>query len=695
MLKRIILNRKKSKELIGLFLALFFAVFLVVRIYSAKPGIYQLKIEGYASQKSGICQVFYDIGSGFNETHSVRSKGFRTDGISTVSVQIPIKNINALRHIRIDPGNQPGIISIKSISLEYISFLTGDSYSDIQIKPSEIKKYFVSSAHIDRFEAVDNQLKIVSSGEDPYFVSNDRFNHVFLHQDAFESRLKRHSRIAVSLKSALILFILMLVLIVYLKRKRIEDFYNHYFDPIFQLILKGAQKYLYEDKRETKEEKNRKTVSLVLNFCILLVFIWFLFQVVFFATKIKYGIAPDETHHFWLNRTFFQTEGIFLKDSPKTYSHGTVSTIPYLYHLILGKLLRFNLLDISPLIFWRSINVLLSFSYFVFAYLLIREITSNKIIQLCSLVIQSNILMFVFLSGMISYDNMVNLVGAVSLFLLLRFLKTYSRLYLFLLLTTMMVGGLVKITYLPLILIQLAVFVPFSIKIYQNRHIILFRPLLKIEWLLFPLMFVLLLLCLKLYLGNIVTYGSIFPSADKVISQEKALKYYAQSRVVKQMKKTRVQREKMSFPRFVKSYYYRAQSVIFGIMGHKNLPKAKKDLKNYNYILLVYLLIAMISLKFILKDYQLLILFGISAAYIVVVFFVNYYAYSIHHVFGAALQGRYNFVVLAGAASFFAYTYLFRFNDKVKTLLTLLLAAVFVPGGFFYFLTKAGLDWYR
>ncbi len=653
----------------------------VNEVWTTESGSFVIETEVHSSQKREIYQIFYDIGHGYREQNANYTWVVHSQQFDKVSIKIPASVIQNIRRLRFDPGVHKTRIAIKSMSLKFTSNLSGKTETISRIEPGDIFQNFQPGHHITDYRLVDGQVMFNATGNDPALFSSKEFVKKFL-SGPFQERLKSHNLMTRLARIFVSLLILIVCSLIYIKRR-----------PIIEFCVRFTNRYLFENPEKTEYQYNKKT-AFILNAIVLGIFIWFGFQVIYFASHIRYAVSPDESHHFWMSRLFYQTRDFFLKDGPGTYAFGTVSTIPYLYHLILGKLLHFNVCDVSRLAFWRGINVTLSLSYFIFAYLLIREITANKIIHIASLIIQSNLLMFVFLSGMISYDNLVNLLGVISSLCILLFLKTQLRIYLWLVLITMMVGGLTKISYLPLIIIQLVVILPFLPAVFRNAVSILSPPLLKMEWILIPVMIILLGLCFKLYLGNIVNYGSVFPSAEKVISKEIAMKYYGQSKVLDQLIKSKAQRGELPFTKFARRYYYRAQSIILGIMAHLNMPKTTREMEKYNNVLLFYLFVLLISLKFILQDYRLLVLFSISALYILTVFFVNYWAYQNHFAFGVALQGRYHFPVLASAVSFFSYTFLFRFNDQVKLLLVGILALIFIPGGFFWFLSKAGPEWF-
>ncbi len=116
-------------------------------------------------------QLFYDIGRGFTEKHSVKVPVKAS--AAPVSVQFVFKpGFKNLNSVRIDPGTAPGIIVLHSISLSYNSnFYTWDIQGILSdFKPANDLRPFTVS---------NNGILIESNGDDPYFVSRPDFNRVF------------------------------------------------------------------------------------------------------------------------------------------------------------------------------------------------------------------------------------------------------------------------------------------------------------------------------------------------------------------------------------------------------------------------------------------------------------------------------------------------------------------------------------
>jgi len=419
---------------------------------------------------------------------------------------------------------------------------------------------------------------------------------------------------------------------------------------------------------------------------------WFVFQEAYFALNIKLGVSPDEIHHYTLSNLYSQTQSIPLKDTISTYQFGPVSTTPYLYHLIMGKSLNLNVFHLQPLLFLRIFNIILSLISLYFFYQLIKLITKDKIIQVCSLIIQTNLLMYVFLSSMVSYDNLINLLSIISTFLLLKFIDKFKRIYLLLIILITLLGTLTKFTYFPLVFIQ-SLILSVYFKNYINRQFLL-KKLSTKEWLvIFPIIF-LTIINLNFYLNNYINYKQLDPSPEKVIDQALLQKYNLQFQRNQEAQETIKDRPLIKLNIFSKKYFYQTEGTIFGILGHINQIKYTNDLKPYNLLVIISLILFLLKIKSILKNKTITVLLIISVLYMMIVFVNNYYQYLTYRIFGLALQGRYNFPVLPNLIIIFIYSLLSPFNKKIKILITLLISILFITGGFFWFISKSTPEWY-
>jgi len=131
----------------------------------------QVILQIVSPEKSDIYQLFYDTGTGFNETESVRYAVDQGEGIKDVIFSLPV-SLGQVNSIRIDPGSQPTLIKVKSIKL----VSDGKEY---HWNATEILQNFRPAMYIDNFSEKESLLYINSTGIDPAFVSSVNFNTLF------------------------------------------------------------------------------------------------------------------------------------------------------------------------------------------------------------------------------------------------------------------------------------------------------------------------------------------------------------------------------------------------------------------------------------------------------------------------------------------------------------------------------------
>ena len=132
-----------------------------------------------------------------------------------------------------------------------------------------------------------------------------------------------------------------------------------------------------------------------------------------------------------------------------------------------------------------------------------------------------NTLMFTFLAGGVSYDNLANLFAAVGLFLALRLSLRWGMTDFYLLMVTITLGLLTKVTLIPyfiLVVICWPVLVATQSSWAGLREIRLHRPRNAREFSLASTCTALVLVNLALYGGNLVQFGNIVPTMTAAAS---------------------------------------------------------------------------------------------------------------------------------------------------------------------------------
>jgi hypothetical protein len=366
----------------------------------------------------------------------------------------------------------------------------------------------------------------------------------------------------------------------------------------------------------------------------------------------------------------------------------------------MGVMLNLNIFPISDLLFLRFLSIVLSLGTLYFSLKIFKLFTNNKSIILLALTFETTLLMFIFISSSVSYDNLTNLLSTMSIYFLIKFFKSNSVRMLLLLLLTMVIGGLTKISYLPLILFELLLIIGYLAKryyiYYKNKQSSKIITPLKIKLLkkdVFIIFTILIfgLMNLFLYGKNIIEYKQLYPSCGKVFGNEVCLKYRKQSQISKKIRDTSSQRTRKNILDFSINYTELALKRSVGIFGHKSI------LGNsllYQLIFVFTLFVFIFRMKYYIKNKQILIHIYLFVSYSAFVLLYNYKGYIVHKIFGAAIQGRYNFPVIASISIILAYIVLNNFKDHIKLPTTMILYMLLTLNGFIWFLVNADQSWF-
>lgn len=456
------------------------------------------------------------------------------------------------------------------------------------------------------------------------------------------------------------------------------------------------------DKRiRTFWQKNNAKIVLVL---LLLIFSCYS---VFIACRLNTGYIPDETYRYEVVKAFATTWGI-PGDVPITLTTGEdLHRNPFLGYWIFGRIL--NIIDIfnpqgsewQDLVGLRIANWLFSLGAVIFTYLISKAVIKNKWLQLLPVFMLTNTLMYVFISGGVSYDNPVNLLCAAGIFFFIRVLKkedfVINSLWWMILIS---IGALIKHTVLPLALILVVFWIVFIIR---NRKEIKFAPLKK-KWLTYSLMIVLLVFIgfnINLYGVNLIKFHSIRPSCNDTFSNE----ICQETVFVKRLKELGLS-DKLSLSealkqgnpdpiRYVFDEWIREMlKRVFGIMGEKNYFPI---VISYFHIALYWMI--MLGFRYIRKpSFKILSLLGIFGFYSLVLIYMNYdselvYGFNKY----IALQGRYIFPVISIVYVLVSHILSNVSNKVIKFGTICLLVLLFLYGGpirFIWYYKSVFADWF-
>ncbi len=264
-----------------------------------------------------------------------------------------------------------------------------------------------------------------------------------------------------------------------------------------------------------------------LKWVVVTLIVYFGLRLLYFAINISPYVPPDEVTHFGVC-TVFSKAFLLPDNSPDSYQYGLVTNIPWLYYWVMGKLLVLNITSMSDLVFLRIFNIPIAFATVHFVRRLTRLLTEDRLTEILVTVAMTNTLMFSFLSASVSYDNLANLLAAMAIFYLFAFFKERSGRLLILSLLSLLAGCLTKITFLPLAVMLVVLFIIREIK---NSRMLLsdatacFKSPGRQGALLLAGVIVGILLNVQLYGGNYVHYGTINPAVEAVLPLEKAMQY--------------------------------------------------------------------------------------------------------------------------------------------------------------------------
>ena len=605
---------------------------------------FQVKIS-----EGGPFQLFFSS----NNQHSAKNSAIiNTDGTDSFKSYSFTLSEKSLTHIRFDP---PSDILIQSITI-------GNIFKSKKYIGQDLYNIIRPLHHIDKVFLKEDVVRITINGNDPYLQLVD------IQAINLDSSTRHIKKLIFS-----ILIFLSLVLAFVVSLKFLLSIRVHVFD-------------------QTNNFHIHKNLFLVLN---TIVFSWFLFQMLYFALNIKRGASPDENYHIEVSK-FYSEPGVFyLENTEATIRYGSLTTKPHFYYILMGKLLLLKPSSIMDYQYLRFLNIIISLLGLYLTLLLSKEITANKLIQIGILIAQSNILMFVFLSSMVSYDNLINFLAVASFIFLFRFINHPRLFYLLLLFLTMVIGSLTKVTYPPLILLELFVLLIYSKRVLLNRRQIFSEIKLPKNITVSIVIFVFLSANIILYGGNFIKYGNVIPSTVSVIGEENALKGYGIYMRNSNLRSTAHTREMMPIDEYVSKYLTRIMETTFSVIGHMKIPRGIPELRFYIILLSISLIASFFQFGSLLKDHKIYVLLFLLISYFLIVLYVNYSSYTYMRSFGVALHGRYNFPVISLFVIYLMYSILSMFSDKAKIPVILIITIFMIINSFIWFLERVDQAWFK
>ena len=496
-----------------------------------------------------------------------------------------------------------------------------------------------------------------------------------------------------------------------------------------------AEKPFMIDLRGSQNLHDKKFPSCrTLTWGLVFLFLYFSSRLLFFAFLISPYIPPDEATHLGKAKVFSKVL-LLPENSAETYQYGLVTNISWLYYWVMGKLLPLNVFGMSDLLFLRLFNILFALGTVYFSWRLLRLLTDDLLTQLLLVVVMTNTLMFSFLSASVSYDNLVNLLAVMAIYYQFAFFKKRSIDCLVVSFLCQLAGCLTKLSFLPLSLILVALWVLHEVKRVRSLPVAIKRYYREKGWRAYVLSFAILaglLLNVQLYGVNYLQYRDLRPAVSEVLSPEIALEYRLSARdmIVEDFKEGRLNyQQAMRMTRLVSHQGDRADTayliqaladhrvngyeplgpLAYAVPWGKHIPatvfgiKAHLSMLNEGLTIIPVVVLMLLALLGFVMHWRrgspvglaayLLILCGFYAIFVMYVH--NYQLYLYYENFSMGLQGRYLFPVLGAFYVCFSYSLmrLFR-SERLRLGLAIAVIFVFVASDFPFFLYHATRNWF-
>ena len=189
-------------------------------------------------------------------------------------------------------------------------------------------------------------------------------------------------------------------------------------------------------------------------------FLWFVFayfvvQALFFAIFVKFDIPPDENYHYTYIKLFADNfPSPFLSNQGDNFILREAVRNPFfLYHYLLSLPYFFIRGFADAYVFLRIVNIFIGLGSLALVIAIAKRMRLSPLVTNLGVFMTVCTLMFSFLFGSINYDTLYILLTLSSLVLLLRLIEKITLRDTLLLVNVMLLGSMVKINFLPQILI--------------------------------------------------------------------------------------------------------------------------------------------------------------------------------------------------------------------------------------------------
>jgi hypothetical protein len=465
---------------------------------------------------------------------------------------------------------------------------------------------------------------------------------------------------------------------------------------------------------------------------VVLLLVYFFARMAYFAWNLSILIPPDEITHFG-RAVAFSKALLIPENSPVTAELGMHHRQPYLYYLLMGKVLLLKPGFIaSDVLFLRLINAAINVGTAIYAYRWIRLVTDNRTVHLLFVVMFTNTLMFTAIGGSVTYDNLTNLFGASGIYYLTAFYEKRRPEALAAFFLSLLAGALSKRTYLPLALLLALIVVVREIlraRGFPKGMGIAARSLTRRQIPAFAVAGLLLILNIALYGVNYVQHGQLEPRLQDIVGVENAMhnRIFARNYITGEFRRGKISYEDATAkanrithpgdradtvrllarqntgtkPALVDAVTYFdkwSERMMYGTVSYMGHVVLYREMQAYY---LYYAILALAIVGFIrtfnpgdANGHMTAAAFVVLSYILILITQVNYPSYLWTRDIAMGVQGRYLFPVLVPFQGLVAYYALTPFPRQAQIALAWVIAVCFIYGDVPYFAQHVPPHWF-
>lgn len=445
---------------------------------------------------------------------------------------------------------------------------------------------------------------------------------------------------------------------------------------------------------------NKKLWSLCAKVVISGCFVLFFAQATYFALNIKENLPPDEFYHVRLSQIYSKSIGI-PRNSEETYFLGEIAHVPFLYHWLGGRLINIKntiIPTFDDFLVLRLFSVVTGVLNLFLAYKIIQLITKKKLVHCLFLIMLSNTLMFVFISGSASYDPLSICFPLLTIYLGLKLFRVHSINVFIFFVISILLGAITKVTFLPFALVSVFFLLIHEFKFrkdYLGQIKNSFSSKKSTYFIILSLLlgsFLLFIVC-DLYITNLNSYKSVRPDCEVVMGTENCMKNMEYKNYYELETNAPPKEERLKLYWYIPHWINLILDRTYGIFTDSKMMLSYKELMSY-FLCLVMSIVLFIRL-FDKKQIEHVYFSVLIIVYLLVlIVFTNYQMYLSNGIIHAAVQGRYIFPILVPIYALASLSLLSLKNKYLKITIFLIVSGIFINGNIPFFIKNATEGWF-